>query len=266
MKGLICYYSGSGNTKLACQYVAKKVASGEFDLFDIVEEKGNPPDLSHYAIAGFATFADFVGPPRLFLDFVAGLPRQTGKPAFVLATYGSIYGRMLKALERAVTGRGFTVIAGHMLHTPESYPPMIAGGRGYEHAPDERELSEFDDFVAELSHILDGIKEGKTPKRKRLRVGFPNSLIPPTPRTVSRWMMGNKFVAEELCIECGICQKRCPYGAIELAPKPVFDMSKCYGCWACYNHCPKQAIYTRKFRGVGHYPKPNDQLKEKLAV
>jgi Fe-S-cluster-containing hydrogenase component 2 len=43
-------------------------------------------------------------------------------------------------------------------------------------------------------------------------------------------------------------------------------MSKCYGCWSCYNHCPKKAIYTRKFRGVGHYPKPNDLLKEKLKA
>ena len=23
MRGVICYYSGSGNTKLACQYIAK---------------------------------------------------------------------------------------------------------------------------------------------------------------------------------------------------------------------------------------------------
>jgi ferredoxin len=79
-------------------------------------------------------------------------------------------------------------------------------------------------------------------------------------------MMSGKFVDESLCIECGVCEKRCPYGAIELAPKPVFDENKCNACWACYNHCPKQAIYTRRYRGVGHYPKPIDQLKEKLAL
>ena len=78
--------------------------------------------------------------------------------------------------------------------------------------------------------------------------------------------MGEKHVDEALCTECGICEKGCPYGAIHLDPKPVFNMHKCHGCWSCYNHCPEQAIYTKKFRGVGHYPRPIDALKEKLRV
>jgi hypothetical protein len=35
-------------------------------------------------------------------------------------------GRTLRILERKVTARGFVVIAGHSLHTPECYPPIIA--------------------------------------------------------------------------------------------------------------------------------------------
>ena len=83
-------------------------------------------------------------------------------------------------------------------------------------------------------------------------------------RTMARKDMGEKFVDESLCTECGICEKGCPYNAIVLAPKPQFDMEKCYGCWYCYNHCPEKAIYTKKYRGVGHYPKANDQLVSKL--
>ena len=84
--------------------------------------------------------------------------------------------------------------------------------------------------------------------------------------TRARKDMGEKFVDETLCKECGRCAKGCPYKAITLNPKPQFDMTKCYGCWYCYNHCPEKAIYTEKFRGVGHYPRPNDQLREKLIV
>ena len=76
----------------------------------------------------------------------------------------------------------------------------------------------------------------------------------------------SKFVDESLCTECGICEKGCPYNAIILAPKPQFDMDKCYGCWRCYNKCPELAIYTKKFRGVGHYPKANDQFVTKLKT
>ena len=71
---------------------------------------------------------------------------------------------------------------------------------------------------------------------------------------------------EEFCIECGTCEKGCPYGAIKLDPKPKFDIEKCNGCWYCYNHCSNKAIYTKNFRGEGHYLKSIDQLKEKLKL
>jgi Fe-S-cluster-containing hydrogenase component 2 len=49
-------------------------------------------------------------------------------------------------------------------------------------------------------------------------------------------------------------------------PGPEFDTQRCYGCWGCFNRCPKRAIYTRKLRGKGHYPKPADELKKKLTT
>lgn len=60
MKGIICYYSGSGNTKLAMKYLSKKIPNVEFELLDIVNSE--TPDFSNYDVAGFATFTDFGGP------------------------------------------------------------------------------------------------------------------------------------------------------------------------------------------------------------
>ncbi len=99
---------------------------------------------------------------------------------------------------------------------------------------------------------------------KKIKAGFIYNLLPSFSRTRSKRDMGFKYVDDALCDECGICEKLCPYGALKMDPKPVFDMEKCYGCWSCYNHCPHKAIYTKKFRGVGHYPKPISGLKDKL--
>lgn len=262
MKGIIFYYSNSGNTKLACQYIVKNIKNVEIDLFDIV--KDGIPDLNDYNIVGFATFTDFLGPSKLVQTFIEKLPQQNNKLAFVFNTYGFISGKTLKILDKWVTAKGFKVIAGCSFHTPESYPPMIARGKGNEQAPSKKEVNEFISFISELDRLLIFLDKGKEIQRKNISIGLLNSLLPMYSRTKARKDMGEKYIDEALCTECGTCEKICPYKAIKLNPKPIFDMNKCYGCWACYNHCPNKAIYTKNYRGIGYYPKPNSYLKEKL--
>jgi len=262
LSGTICYYSGSGNTRLACQYIQNTIKNVKFDLFNVT--RGSLPDLAACDVAGFATFTDFLDPPQLFLNFIEKLPVQAGKPAFVFNTYGFINGRTCLTLGRRAGARGFQVVAGHSLHMPESFPPMVAGGNGNEQAPNERELAGFRNFVSQMDNGFGILKSGRGNELKGARFSLISYILPPLSRKRSRNDMGLKYVDIDLCDECGICGKICPYAAIKLDPKPVFDMDKCYGCWSCYNHCPKKAIYTNKFRGVGHYPKPLDSLKEKF--
>ncbi len=271
MRGIIFYYSNSGNTKLACQYIARNINNIDFDLLNIA--KDSIPDLEIYDIVGFAAFTDFLGPSKLVQTFLEKLPKQDNKFAFVFNTYGFMSGKTLRILDKWVTERGFKVIAGYSLHTPESYPPMIAKGRGYEQAPSNKEMNEFNLFISELNRIIYDHSEGKEIKRNlqirqmgKINIGLLNSLLPMFSRTKARKDMGDKYIDAMLCTECGTCEKICPYEAIKLSPKPIFDMNNCYGCWACYNHCPNKAIYTKKYQGIGHYPEPNNQLKEKLKV
>lgn len=264
MKGIICYCSGSGNTKLACQYIKGKVKNIEFDLFNIITD--GIPSVEKYDFAGFATFTNFLNIPYIVQMFIEKLPRQNNKPAFVFNTYGFISGKTLKILDKTVTAKGFKVIAGHSLHTPESYPPMIARGRGNEQAPNEKEINNFNKFISELDYFIYYLENRNEPQIKKIRVGLLNSLMPAYSFTKAREDMGDKYVDESLCTECSLCEKLCPYKAIKCSPKPIFNMSKCYGCWTCYNHCPAKAIYTAKFRNAGHYPQPIDQLKEKLKI
>ncbi len=263
-KGLILYYSGSGNTRLACRYIAANIDSVDFELFNMVGDR--IPDLRDCAIVGFAVFTDFLAPPQLVKTYLENFPLQQGRPAFVFNTYGFINGRTPTALADWVSARGFKVVAGHSLHTPESYPPMVADGHGNEQAPNEKELKQFKRFVAELEAICRRISLGQEVDSGKIPVGILGVILPTLSRTRSRDDMGIKYVDAELCKECHTCEKLCPYKAIKLDPKPVFDMGKCYGCWSCFNHCPNKAIYTKKFRGRGHYPRPIDSLKQKLAT
>lgn len=263
-KGIICYYSGSGNTKLACEYLAKKITQITFDFFNMV--KDGTPDLEKYQVVGFAAFADAWEPSFLFRSFVNNLPSQNNKPAFVFNTYGFISGKTLKIMDELATAKGFKVITGHSLHTPENYPPMIAAGLGCKNSPNKKEMQRFVGFIAGLDRLIGEIVEGKNPQCQKVKIGLFNTCLPSYPRNASQSLLGDNLVDETLCTGCGVCAKLCPYQAIHLNPKPVFDIEKCHICWSCYNHCPNQAIYTKKYRGIGHYPRPNELLREKLKI
>ena len=263
MKGIILYYSGSGNTKLACQYISRNLTNIEIELFNIVKAE-KTPDFDLYDIVGFAAFTDFGGPSYLVQDFIEKIPQQNEKLAFVFNTYGFISGKTLLMLAKWVEERGFNVIAGYSLHTPENYPPMIVRGRGAEESPDDKEMADFKEFINDLKEIIDFYKNGKNIKKRKLKVGILGKALPTFSRTKARKDMGEKYVDEMLCDQCGICERGCPYNAITVASTPRFDMDKCYGCWWCYNHCPNKAIYTNKLRGEGHYPKPNTHVREKM--
>lgn len=263
MKGILFYYSGSGNTKLASQYLTGKLTNCEFELVDI--HRDTIPDTQGYDVVAFATFCDHWGVPQRFIDFIESQQVAAEKPAFVFATYGFIVGKTLLHLGEMATASGFKVVEAHSFHTPESFPPLIARGMGKEKYPTAGDLKRFHRFIDQLDEKLGQLKAGTEVPQAKISIGM-NRMLRAFPRTQPRKVMGEKYVDESLCTECGICKENCAYGAIELAPKPIFDMEKCYGCWACFNHCPSKAIYTEKFRGVGHYPRPHKFLVEKLQT
>lgn len=264
MKGLMCYYSGTGNTKLACDYIAKRLKNIDFKLFDIV--KDGIPDISSYDIIGFATWADFLNMPKKTYEFVNSLDGK-GKEAFIFNTYGNLNGKTLKTLKKTVEKKNFKVIGGYALHTPENVPPLILNGMDRADAPYPEELKKFNSFLCEFDKWLKEylINNSKKPiiyygKGSNLP-GFPRK----TSKVLSSMFAGDFKVDEELCTQCGLCEKICPYKAIVLEKEyPKFETKNCYGCWACYNRCPTKAIYTKKYRGIGHYSEPNKLLKMKL--
>lgn len=263
VRGVICYYSGSGNTKLACEYLAARVGL-RFDLVDVIADRD--VDLASYGVVGLAASTDFGGLPQRFETFLAELSPEPGTPAFALNTFGFMSGRTLRDLTEQTRARGFDVIGGHSLRMPESYPPMLAIRMGFAGQPNPRRMRKFDSFIDELGALLGRANRGEIIKPWRARHPLLSNLSRPRPRTTARDDMGEKFVDADLCTECGDCEKGCPYVAVTLAPKPVFDMSKCYGCWRCYNQCPQHAIYTKRFRGGPYYPRPSARTGETLRA
>jgi NAD-dependent dihydropyrimidine dehydrogenase PreA subunit len=262
MRGAILYYSGTGNTALACQYMARRL-SASFELIDTTLARD--VDLDDVNMVGFATPTDFWGVPRGFESVIERLPSHDGKPAFVLNTFGAMSGKTLRVLAQAVSAKGFDVLGGHSLQMPENYPPMLSGNMAAVDEPSAKALAAFDSFIGEMDGHVAALRDDQRVAGRAVRIGLLNSLFPRRSRSTARDNMGEKHVDASLCTECGRCRRDCPYQAIRLEPKPIFDMSACYGCWRCYNRCPSGAIYTDKFRGGPYYPGPSELLREKLT-
>ncbi len=262
MRGLICYFSATGNTKLVVDHLVRRLGAN-LDLCDIARQPA--PDLSGYDIVGLASPVERMAEPPIVREFLRNLPPAPGKPAFLLVTYGAIAGRILENLAGAARARGLRVVESHALHVPDSFPPLAAIGLDSADQPDETNLREFDDFIDRLKAVLADISAGRIVEECVPRPRLRNTLAPAWARELSKRTMGPKLVDEKACTRCGICANCCPYKAIRLSPWPVFDERRCDGCWACYSLCPEKAVYTRMLRGRGHYPGPTDEFKRKLA-
>jgi len=204
--------------------------------------------------------------PPYFEQFLFNLPSQAGKPAFLLNTFGVMPGQVLVKMERLLTAKGFMVLDGYSFHTPESYPPYIIKGWHSLEAPTPKEMIEFENFATRLAVHLRNYTLAFAPKPAKIKLDVFSRFIPPYSLKKVRREMDPLSVDTTLCNQCGTCQQVCLYDAIQAGLPPVFVSDKCMGCWACFNHCPQQAIFTARVRRQGQYPQPAATLTAKLVT
>jgi flavodoxin/Pyruvate/2-oxoacid:ferredoxin oxidoreductase delta subunit len=264
MKGLIFYFSGTGTTKLAVEYIAANMKNIDFDFYDMKDT--NVPDLRQYDLLGFASYAQAFNPPQYVEKFIKNLNKAEKKYAFVFNTFGFINGNTLNNLGKWVKNIGCRIIAGFALHTPESSPIMIRYKIASEDSPNEKEMKEFNNFIKKLDLKAKGVNEGEVVKEIVIKENRLFALMGELLNASSLAAIGEKYVEQNKCIKCKLCQQKCAYNAVYFQNEyPKFDEIKCKSCFICYNQCPTQAINSNKYTTI-RYRKANDKVVSKLKV
>jgi ferredoxin len=249
VKGIIAYYSTTGNTALLCRAIKMKIPSIDFQLHDMTKDGGFDPLA--YDLVGFATFADEMRIPELMDRFIVA--SRVSKPvyAFVFNTFGSISGRTLDDLVRAADLAGYRVIAADSFHMPENFPPIIKTGLSFKGQPDDRQAKRLNRFIGRIETIRFRIEAGEEVRgirRSRMLSRFP---LPP--RFLARTLLGAIEFDLEKCTRCMRCVKGCPSQAIRFSDGFVVDRAACRSCWKCYNLCPTNAVHGTKFKNGFQY-------------
>jgi len=243
MKGLIAYYSTTGNTKKLCELIQRSIPEITFDL--VAVSQGTKIAVNDYDIFGFATFADELRIPELMKDFFTANKTDVEKPSFVLNTYGSISGRTLTDLISFSRKSGYAVINAISVHTPENFPPMIKRGLSFGDQPSKGQIKKLKAFIGSLRENIQSVLAFKSVRQIKA-----NALLShfPLPR---RFMAGNGLgelrCDPKKCTACKLCERDCPSRAITFAEQFSVDDTKCQKCWKCYNKCPTNAIYGTNF-------------------
>jgi ferredoxin len=258
MKTTICWYSGTGNSF----WVAKTLAAelGGAELLSINHERRRAGEVGGDAI-GLVFPVHIWGVPGGVLDFVNELRLETPAYLFAVAVNAGQVANTLVQLDAVLKGRGAALSGGFDIPMPSNYIPW--GGPG----PIEQQRRRFDAAREKIVRIAAQIrKRGVTPVEKGPL--WQHLLFTPLNRLSFGRIgsMDGKFVADERCTRCGICQRICPAGNITLADGiPVWN-HRCEQCFACLQWCPAEAIqYGARTSRFKRYHHPEVALKELLG-
>ena len=254
----------------------------EVRLVPIVQQLGRESVATSASVVGFVFPIHLTTMPYPVRDFIDRLDVSSAEYIFAAATRtGTLYLADVD-LDRVLRKKGHALDAFFILNmatnspcglVPRGFPgfqKMVSGWVDKITPARVRELeSEVQsrlDFVQGAVSDRERHWDGRSPvgtTAKRLA----SRLMALTERSTRRQTIS--FHVDYECTGCGMCERVCPSGRIELvAGVPVWKREvPCYFCYACFNCCPEQSILVegRYAEKRGRYLHP-DVTPEEIAA
>ena len=240
---MIFYFSATGNSKYTAERIAAATEDRLVSLHDAVRERRYRYDVSGENRIGFVFPVYFQGMPTI-LDFFLEKLELTGcrEPyIYVVLTCGSLTGDTSGQLAKVLKKKGLTLSARFAVQMVDNYVPMFT-------VPDAEEAARILDAAEPvIDEAIRAIQAKGIGDYDRCRGSAPAAQTAMMYPSYQRGRSTKPFVVTEHCIGCGLCQKVCPCGAIDIAGgKPVWLKAKCVQCLGCLHRCPSQAIHWKK--------------------
>lgn len=256
---MVFYFSGTGNTKWAAQYIAAATGELLIDIAQAVKDSAFEYSLGKGERIGFCFPVHGWRPPMLVRDFIGKLKIDRGTTdnpyCYALCTCGDNIGETIKIFQSDLRAVGLTIASSQSLVMPESYVglPFMDVDKPEKEQEKKRnakaKLEAFTKVVLAKETNYQDLEIGNWPRINSRLIGsiFVNKIITDKPFRIE----------EDKCVKCGICADVCPVdnivGGLGASPQWRHNDS-CLSCFACYHHCPHHAIeYGNRTKHKGQY-------------
>lgn len=253
MKIFEIIFSPTGGTEKVADILAEAWAekTEKVDLSDYNVDFGeisvSEDDICIIAVPSFGGRVPEVAVERL--EKIKG----NNSKAVLVAVYGNReFEDTLIELEDTVVKAGFKVVAGISAIAEHSIARQFATNR-----PDNDDAKDLKVFVEQIKEKLNENTDNKPHfTGNRPYKEFKKSCMPQ--------------IVDESCVNCGICAKKCPVGAISENNPAHINEEKCFSCMRCISVCPKNArkLNPAVLEGVGQRLAPvcSERKENKLYL
>ena len=240
---MIFYFTGTGNTRWAAQLLAEAT---DDELHYIPDELDNTK--LHYELKdgerlGFCFPTHGWQPPHIVREFIrrSTFIVQHSTYIYALTTCGDNMGYAMRIFEKELRQKGLHTDARFAIVMPESNVCF-----SFLHLDtDEKARQKVDAARQRMIHICKIITERQRDIEELVKGAIPFTYTYVIGDYYNKHLITDKkfWVDEEICIQCGLCQKLCPVDDIKGTPPVWQHNGRCTNCLACYHHCPSHAIH-----------------------
>lgn len=258
---MIFYFSGTGNSLQAAKSIADY---NDESLISIAKEMNSKNGSFEYTlkdneIIGFVFPVYAWAPPKMVLKFIEKLKFNNYKDnyTFAVATCGENIGNTMKVLDSCLMKKNMKLSSGFSLRMPNNY--IIMGNVDSKNVEEEK-LSAAEETLKNINILVNERKAGVFQVVKGFAPGILTTII--NPLFNKHAMNTKKFIVNDKCTGCGLCEKVCNSKTIKVEEKPKWG-EECTQCLACINTCPVKAIeYGKTTQNKGRYRNPNVKISE----
>lgn len=251
MKHVVYFFSGTGNSLAVVKELEK--AGAHAVSMTASDDKQILCDCEK---VGFVFPVYYLGLPEIVHNFLDRLEMRNSKYVYVIYTMGwNLRGGVAKQMKAHLSEKDVKLNMASCIQMP-----MNDFTLANVHDP-EQQKKLLGKFKKSMNVIIDRVIKEKTHFSFE-PIGF---MVEKRNKPFCSQCNQNdeKFSISDDCKGCGICQKVCPVGNIDIKDnRPVWKHS-CQNCMACFHYCPKKAIsYGGKGAEITHYHHPDISVFE----